>query len=257
VTGTAPPRYEAVYRVRFDEATPHGTLRTGALLGYLQDIAWLHSSALGFTREWYGDRNLAWLVRAIEIEVRQAIRDGDEIRLTTRIGGYRRVMARRVSEILAADGTPIGTALVDWAMTDGVTAVRVPDEFTSVPGVEHGPFTPLRVAIPAAPAGGAALDLVPRLRELDPMNHANNGVYADWFDEAVTAAGGGDLAIAAPRRLRIEYVRSATPAAALRSQAWPHDGGYAWRLADAGTGDEMAKGFLLGDGAGAVAGPPV
>jgi acyl-CoA thioesterase FadM len=251
----APPRYEAVYRVRFDEATPQGTLRNGALLGYVTDIAWLHSSALGFTREWYRERNLAWLVRAIEIEMLQAVRDGDEIRLTTRIGGYRKVMARRVSEILAADGTLVGTARVDWAMTDGTTAVRVPVEFTSVPGVEQGPFTLVRVAIPEAPADGAALDLVPRLRELDPMNHVNSGAYADWFDEAVTAAGGGRLALATPRRLRIEYVRSATPAAALRSQAWLHDGGYAWRLVDAGTGDEMAKGFLLGGVGGPDAGP--
>jgi acyl-CoA thioesterase FadM len=245
---TLPPRFEAAYRVRFDEVTPQGTLRSGALLGYLQDIAWLHSSGLGFTREWYAERNLAWLVRAIEIEMIHDIRDGDEIRLTTRIGGYRRVMARRVSEIRAADGTLLGTGLVDWAMTDGRTAVRVPEEFMSVPGVEHGPFTPLRVAIPDAPTGGIALDLVPRLREIDPMNHANNGVYADWFDEAVTAAGGGELAIATPHRLRIEYVRSATPDAALRSQAWPHEGGYAWRLADASTGDEMARGILVGRG---------
>ena len=84
---SVPLLFEATYRVRFDEATPQSTLRTGALLGYLQDVAWLHSSALGFTRDWYRERERAWLVRAIEIEMRGQVCDGDEIRVTTRIGG--------------------------------------------------------------------------------------------------------------------------------------------------------------------------
>jgi acyl-ACP thioesterase len=251
MSATRPLRIEAAYRVRFDEATPQGTLRSGALLGYLQDIAWLHSSALGFTRDWYRERGLAWLVRAIEVELHAVIGDGDEIRISTQIAGYRRVMARRRSELFgvagaagAAGGAPIGQALVDWAMTDGRTAVRVPEDFMAVPGVERGSFTPIRVGLPETPAGAAALTLVPRLRELDPMNHANNGTYADWCDEAIVAAGGGDLAVAARRRLRIEYVRPATPDATLRSVAWAHEGGFAWRLVDMAAGDDLARGRL-------------
>ena len=243
---SAPLRFEAAYRVRFDETTPQGTLRTGALLGYLQDVAWRHSNALGFTRQWYSEHERAWLVRAIEIEMRAPVSDGDEIRVTTRIGGYRKVMARRVSEILAPDGTILGTTLVDWAMTDGVAPARIPEEFVTIPGIDGGPFTPLRLALPETPAAAQAhvQRLVPRLRELDPMNHVNNGVYADWCDAAVTAAGGGALAVGAPRRLRLEYLRPATLDASLVSVAWPIDGGFGWRLADAGSGEEMARALL-------------
>jgi len=235
-------RIEEAYRVRFDEATPDGLARTSALLGYLQDVAWRHSELLGFPREWYAERGLAWVVRAIEVTLAAPIRDGDRLRVSTRIVGFRRVMARRHSELRAADDTPAGDVRVDWAMTDGRVPVRVPGEIAGLPGIDPVPFTPLRVDLPPAPPGALELRLVPRLRELDPMGHANNGVYLDWLDEAVTTAGGADDVRASARRYRVEYLRPAGPGVALRSVAWRDEPGWAWRLAD-GAGD-LARGRL-------------
>ena len=50
--------HEARYRVRFDEAGPDGHLRTSGLMRYAQDVAWQHSAALGFGRDWYLERGL-------------------------------------------------------------------------------------------------------------------------------------------------------------------------------------------------------
>ncbi len=244
MTDPFPVRLEASYRVRFDEAGPDGCVRSAALLGYLQDVAWRHSEVLGFTRPWYRERGLAWLVRAIELEISGRIADGDEIVISTEIAGYRRVMARRRSGIRTGDGRALGCALVDWAMTDGRTVVRVPDEFTELPGIERGSFAPLRVAQPEPPADATALLLVPRLRELDPMGHANNGVYADWLDEAVAAADGSGLAASAGRRYRIEYIRPAIRGASLRSIAWPDGEAFWWRLRDAASAEDLARGRL-------------
>ena len=61
--------FEAPYRVRFDEAGPDGLARTSTILRYAQDVAWLHSTARGFDREWYTQRSLTWLVRAAELEI--------------------------------------------------------------------------------------------------------------------------------------------------------------------------------------------
>lgn len=235
-------RIEQAYRVRFDEATPDGLARTSALLGYLQDVAWRHSEVLGFPREWYAARGLAWVVRAIDVALTAPIRDGDTLRVSTEIAGFRRVMARRRSELRAADGTPSGRVSVDWAMTDGRTPTRVPAEFTRIPGVDLAPFAPTRVDLPPAPPGAHELALVPRLRELDPMGHANNGVYLDWLDEAVAGAGGAGDVRAPARRYRVEYLRGAGPGGALRSVAWRDGAGWAWRLFDA-AGD-LARGRL-------------
>ena len=227
-----PLRIEQRYRVRFDEATPDGLAKTSALLGFLQDVAWRHSEIFGFARAWYADRGLAWVVRAIDIRLAAPIRDGDELWVSTRILGFRRVMARRESELRAADGTSAGVVVVDWAMTDGHAPVRVPGEITAIPGVERSSFVPTRVDLPPIPPDARQLDIVPRLREMDPMGHANNGVYLDWLDEAVTAAGGADDVRAAARRYRVEYLRAAGRGLGLRSIAWRDGPGWAWRLED-------------------------
>ena len=225
-------RLEGAYRVRFDEATPDGLAKTSALLGYLGDVAWRHSEVLGFPRGWYRQRGLAWVVRAIDLDLVAPIRDGDEIRVSTRIAGFRRVLCRRHSELRGADGAPAGDASVDWAMTDGRAPTRIPGDFARIPGIDMTAFAPTRVDLPPAPASAVELGLVPRLRELDPVGHVNNSVYLDWLDEAVAATGGIEQVRAARRRYRVAYLRSAGPGDALRSIAWSDGAGWAWRLAD-------------------------
>jgi len=56
-SGVSGARYEAAYRVRFDEAGPDGRLRTSGLLRYTQDLAARHSEALGYDRAWYRARS--------------------------------------------------------------------------------------------------------------------------------------------------------------------------------------------------------
>ena len=240
-----PLRHAAEYRVRFDEATPRGLLRGSALLGYVQDVAWRHSEALGFARDWYRKRGVAWLVRAVEARLLAPIADGETLTVTTRLTGYRKVMARRETEVAGPAGDLRALVLIDWAMTDGRAPVRIPAEFERAPIDGPGPFAPIRVDLPPSPPDATALRFSPRLRELDPMNHANNSVYLDWLDEAVAAAGAaGDEATAAiPRRYRMEYLRPAEPGSALVSTAWPVGPGWAYRLADE-DGADLLRGML-------------
>lgn len=245
VDPTLPMRHTATYRVRFDEATPRGLLRGSALMGYVLDVAWRHSEALGFTRSWYRDRGVIWLVRAVDARVLAPIEDGETIAVTTRLTGYRRVLARRETEVTGPAGDLCALVLIDWAMTDGRAPVRIPADFEHAPIDGPGPFSPTRVSVPPSPPDATALRFVPRLRELDPLNHANNGVYLDWFDEALAAAGAdGDAATAAlPRTYRLEYLRPAEPGMTLVSTAWPDGPGWAYRLAD-GDGVDLLHGRL-------------
>jgi hypothetical protein len=78
------------------------------------------------------------------------------------------------------------------------------------------------------------------------MNHVNNGVYLDWLDEAVAAAGAeGEAATAhLPRTYRMEYLRPAGPRLSLISTAWRDGPRWAYRLADEG-GTDLLRGALL------------
>jgi acyl-CoA thioesterase FadM len=258
-----PVRHAADYRVRFDEANPAGLLRGSALLGYVQDVAWRHSEALGFPRAWYREKGVAWLVRAVETRLLAPIADGETVTVTTRLTGYRKVLARRESEVTGPGGDLRAVVTIDWAMTDGRAAIRIPAEFERAPIDGPGPFTPIRVNLSPAPRDTTTLRFAPRLRELDPMNHANNGVYLDWLDEAIADAGpDGAAAVATlPRTYRLEYLRPAGPRAALVSSAWPlpvgevgtahiagapgegEAAGWAYRLADE-DGADLLRGVL-------------
>jgi acyl-CoA thioesterase FadM len=240
------------YRVRFDECGADGLAHSSALLRYAQDIAWIHSEALGFSREWYAARDLAWVVRAAELEVLAPIPSGVTVHVSTAVVGFRRVWSRRRTEARLEDGSPAFWGHSDFVMLDLARGMpgRVPDEFPAAFAVPPGSFEPGRVALPPTPDDAVHVRSMVRPRDIDPMGHVNNTVYLDYLEEAILAAGGSGPAVLAaiPRDVRLEYVVAAEPGTALVSSAWQPDGpagGWAWRLADDG-GRDLARGMVTG-----------
>lgn len=221
------------FRVRFDEAGPDGLLRTSSLLRYAQDLASFHSAERGFDRAWYGVRGLAWLARAAEVAILAPIPHGSSMSGTTRVVGERRVWARRRTDFTDATGRLLAWTHVDWVLLDARGApTRIPPEFEGAFGTPKATFQLGRVALGPVPATAHRSDFTVRPQELDPMDHVNNAVYADWLDEAVEGAGGRAAVRTVPRLVRLEYARSAEPAAALWSDAWPADDGWSCRVAE-------------------------
>jgi acyl-CoA thioesterase FadM len=248
---------EIPYRLRFDECNPEGVARSSAILRYAQDIAWIHSERLGFGREWYADRGLAWVVRAAELVVLAPVSLGTTLTLATSVTGQRKVWARRRTDGRLADGTPALWGHTDWVMTDRRGApCRVPSEFMTAFDVPPGSFEPGRVPLPPTPSDAVLHRALVRPQDLDPMGHVNNAAYLDYLEEALFAAGpaGAALTAAVPRRIRLEYLSPASPGAALTGAAWPMPAaagsgtgdGWAWRLAD-GEGRELARGTVTAD----------
>ena len=220
------------FRVRFDEARPDGLLRTSSLLRYAQDLASFHSAERGFDRAWYAERGLAWLARAAVVAVDRQIPHGTTLTGTTLVTGERRVWARRRTEFVDGDGTLVAWTHVDWVLLDARGPTRIPPEFEQAFGTPQATFPLGRVALDPTPPEATRLDFVVRPQELDPMDHANNAVYADWLEEGVLAAGGGADVGAVPRVVRLEYARSAEPGAALSGATWRGDDGWNYRLSE-------------------------
>ena len=248
------------FRVRFDEAGPDGLLRTSAVLRYAQDLAWFHSSARGYTRSWYAERGLTWLARAAEVAVLGPIRVGDELTGTTRVVGWRRVWARRRTDFVDADGALVAWTHVDWVLLDRRgSPTRIPAEFDATFGAPAAGFPLGRVAVPDAPEGVTVRSVAVRPQELDPMDHVNNAVYADWLEEAVIAEGGEAETRALPRRLRLEYARAAERGSTVTTAAWQDAAGTWWCRVSGLADEDLLRGSLearAGDQHGSGRPPP-
>jgi acyl-ACP thioesterase len=238
----APPseaerRASASFRVRFDEVAPDGAIRASSYLRYAQDLAWRHSEARGFGRDWYAELGLAWVVRGIDLEIVGPVDDGDTLIGTTEVIAGRRVMARRRVAFRRVgpegDGPTVATILTDWVLTTAEGhPTRVPEAFPISFAVPMDGFAPTRVDLDPPPDPPVIDRFAVRRHDLDPIGHANNAVFFDWVDEAVLAAGGEAAIAAIPRRYRAEYLRPAGPGAVLGSAAWSSGDGWACRLTD-------------------------
>jgi acyl-CoA thioesterase FadM len=223
------------YRVRFDEGAPDGLIRSSVLLRYTQDLAGHHSTVRGFGRDWYADRGITFVVRAADVRVLAPIPVGVELVGTTGVVGWRRVWARRRTSFIGPDGTLVADVAIDWVLLDARGApTRIPDAFDAAFGAPRqlGPLA--RVDLGPTPPDAPSTEQLVRPQELDPMDHVNNAIYADWLDEAVMAAGGGVAVRAVPRLLRLDYARAAEPRTRIVMTAW-NDGVGVWscRIADA------------------------
>src|SRR5919112_616506 len=122
--------YLTGYRVRFDEAGPDGLVRPSTLLRYAQDVAWRHSEHLGFDRGWYASRGLGWVVRGLELDIREPIPMGHTLRVSTAVVGHRRIWARRLGECRLADGRLAAAVTTDCVLLDSRNrVVRIPADF--------------------------------------------------------------------------------------------------------------------------------
>jgi acyl-CoA thioesterase FadM len=220
------------YRVRFDEAGADGRIHASVLLAWAQDAAWVHSTSLGFGREWYADHGLTWLVRAAELRLVDPPRYGDEVRVRTEIVGFRRVLARRLTTCRDAAGNELSSSITDWALLDARgRPVRIPVAFTGL--VDVPTFEPITVQGSATERGERTVEVRVRPRDVDPLGHANNAAYVGYVEEALASAG-LDVAERLPRTYRLVYLRPAAPwsrlAATLGSGT---NGGFAVTLGDA------------------------
>lgn len=235
--------YELPYRVRFDECSPTGTLRSSGFLRYAQDVAWRHSETAGFGRDWYRGRGLTWLIRALELDILDEIAYGQTIDVSTEVLGFRRAWARRRTEFTGRDSErALASATIDWILLDGKgRAVRVPPELLDVfRGDDRAAFTPLRISLRATPDAATTTEFAVRATELDPMGHVNNAAYIDYVEAHLLKIGREADVRSVPRRFRVEYVGAATADDCLVGRGWPEDLAWCYRLED-GDGRELVR----------------
>jgi acyl-CoA thioester hydrolase len=228
------------FRVRFDECGADGTLRTSAYLRYMQDAASVHSSNAGYTRAWYREHGIFWVVRFLDLRVLAPSGPGDVLAVSTEVTGFRRIWARRRSEF-RADGLLMAEAAVDWVLTTAAgRPTRVPAEIVERFPTSIVDYAPGRLELPEMPSDALEQFRRAEPQELDPMAHVNNAAYIDQFEATLEEIGKPGLSTALPRRYRIEYLTPAPSGAILVWRVWPTEGGAAGRARDE-AGSEVSR----------------
>jgi acyl-CoA thioesterase FadM len=241
-----PRRFEAEYRVRFDEADAGGSLRPSGFLRFAQDVAWQHSEAAGFGRDWYADRAMHWLVRDVDLQVLAPVTFGDRLAVRTEVVGWRHVWARRRAPVLRGDAT-VAVIETDWVLlrTDGRPA-RLPEEMTALLA-SGSTFTRRRLELGPTPADALRVTATVRPSDVDPMAHLNNAAYVDLIDEAAAALIASDQS-GTQRRYRVSYLLPAPAGATVEVACWlAADGSVACRIQDH-AGTELTKALVSSSG---------
>jgi acyl-CoA thioesterase FadM len=264
-----PRKLSHQYQVRFDEADERARLRASGFLRYAQDVAWHHSEAAGFGREWYAEREMHWLVRNVALRILAPVTYGDTLVATTQVTGWRHMWARRQAQVrrvavfdlgtsgddrhldvaapdeAAGTGELVATVQTDWVLLrDDGRPARVPTEIEAWFAGQHG-FERHRVLLPDVPADASRLSLRVRPLDVDPMGHMNNAAYLDVVEEAVARTWGHlppgrDDGRAGPR-YRIGYLRPALPGTDLDVVCWRPDAAtVACRIGDP-SGEELTR----------------
>ena len=227
-----PNQYSLPFRVRYEECGPGGVLRAAVCLRYVQELAFAHSTALGFPLAWYEAHRRFWLVRRVRLVVEAPARYGEDLMATTQVLGMRRVLARRRNTIRrAGDGAPVATAVVDWIFTaDGSTPVPVPEPLVAAFPALGRTISAAPLPEPPVPADAQWTARRIRLGDLDAMGHANNAVYVDLLDDALWRAGAGAALHRYPRTYDLQYHAAARADEALREVLWQDADGWHYRL---------------------------
>ena len=133
------------YLVSYSDVSSRGTLKHSSAINYFQDLAVLHSDAVGYTLDYFKEHSQGWILTCWHILFGKMPPEGEHIKAETWTRPYKRSQAYREFALLGSDGKPFAWASSRWVLMD-IPVMR---------------------------------------RDTDTNKHANNSVYIDWAMDGV------------------------------------------------------------------------
>lgn len=207
-----PPGYSRDYLVHYYEIDRRRRLTLPALMHYFEDIATLHSEALGLTLERYFGTGRLFLLLKWDIAVRSLPVFNETVRLSTRPTAFRRFLANREYAVFGKNGAALAQARSVWAFTDIrlKKPVRVPEEIVAafgVPPESATSFDPLE-DLPGIASGSTSRPIRVGPADLDNNGHVNNVRYVEW---ALWSLPPAFLLDNEPSRVQVHYKKELLP----------------------------------------------
>ena len=149
------------------------------LLRVMQDIAGDDADRRGGGMDALAEKNCAWVLVKLRIDIARMPRPGEEIEISTWPGKSRLAIYPRSYEIKDAAGEVIVSGLSTWVIMDMDSRSLISGESRgiAIAGEEEGRLHPQRKL--SVPEGGREYELTPSAEQIDRNGHMNNAAYLD------------------------------------------------------------------------------
>jgi medium-chain acyl-[acyl-carrier-protein] hydrolase len=197
--------WDEVFRIRSFEVDFRNRLHLNVLFHLLQETATNQIERQGVGVEVLRNRNEAWVLSRLLLEMDRYPGCGEEIRIETWPRGIERLFAHRDFQVTTDEGEILGRATSYWLLVDLTS--RRPKRLGPV--FEHMPTAPERQAVAAKPEKlpplkkpEPAMTVQAGYSRLDGNDHVNNAYYIEWMLDAFPIAM---HAAYQPARLQINF----------------------------------------------------
>lgn len=178
--------FTANYRVRVTDADRNGILKLRALFQMLQEIADAHARKLKVSAPDLKEKNLAWALSKMAVEVDRLPKWDERVFLKTWASGRERIVTYREFDAVSESGNPLFRASSQWLLFDSKTRriAKLERLETDWPrdnskAVECDFSSHLQNLPPTMPPVVCTV----RNDDIDLNAHVNNSVYIVWAIE--------------------------------------------------------------------------
>ncbi len=195
-----------------------GAWRPSAILEAMQEAAGAHAELLGVGRGALLNRNLAWVLTRLEVEMDRYPRHRDRITVETWPTPTRRWFFPRYFVCRGADGRELGRAASLWVLLDLSTRQMArPDPVAAFLPDNRDLPAPLGLPAPVTEVSGTLTEasLTALYSDLDANRHVNNARYADW---ACNALGADTMTAYEPARFSVSFNQEVRPGETFRTE---------------------------------------
>ncbi len=181
--------YSNTYRLNFTQCYANGRLKYSELSNLLQLTASDHAEALGFGYQEMAANSQSWVLSRVRIEIERLPRFLEEITVKTWVQDFLGNRSVRNFEVYRNDKKIIGVSSF-WAVFN--TKARKSENLATKidPAIIRPEASSTREPLKRVEAEEAYEEhhtYIPKLSDLDIVNHVNNVKYTDWCLDSLPA----------------------------------------------------------------------
>jgi len=180
--------FTRMFRVRWGELDPSGTVSPANYLRYLIETAWDWGVAAGMDADYSQNPDVFWVIRETEIRFLRPLRHNDEFGLTIWMVNWQRVRGTRCFELKFKESGDViaqGTQHIVYMDTRTGRPMNLPEEEADKFRFENPRVFPFeRFPKIAAVENPFVTQRQVEWMDLDIYDHVNNVIYVNYAEEA-------------------------------------------------------------------------